>query len=912
MKRLTIRAATAAAILAAAGGAIGDDVVPVGFDDLSRAHPGVRSYVDGGKMLAVYGVPMTSGATADEAAATFLGRHADAFGLGDLDLRQWQRVDLDQGKFTAFLYNQRIEGLPVDGGIARVLVSNLLSRPTVVFAGGRMADASAVQFGAESAIAQGDVIATIAADPRFSHLRDWGQPELCYIESDEIAESAGPVRAWRVYGGNEHVEGYEFFVSDITGQLVLVRSALHHDDVTGTATGLASPGTLPDIGANPPTALTLENLQINASGIGSVITDDDGNFIFPNVGVSSTTLQATLEGPWVDVVNNAGGDLNTSLPGVVPGTPAAFVINTSPSESTTSQVNAFLHTSRTHDFMKDRAPAFTALDIPIRANANVNSNCNATFNSGNLTINFYTSGGGCVNTAYSTVVSHEYGHFIVNRLGLSQGGFGEGYGDSVAMMINDTPIVGERFSGGSPVRSPGLINQTYPCSSSAIHTCGQILAGTWWDIRTNLGNKYGSAMGLAVTQQLFVDWSLITGGGTGSSTLNSAHPLTAIEVLTVNDDDGNLGNGTPDYAEICNAFGQHNIDCPELQLIAFSFPNGLPADLTPDTATVIRVDVEALSSTPVAGSGEVFYRGSSGSFVSTSMNEIAPNQYEATIPGFECGENVQYYFRAESDAGPVTEPSTAPAAFFSAAVADDFAVDSDDFETNTGWTVGLPGDTATTGIWDRANPQGTAAQPEDDHTPGSGVNCFVTDSRAGAGVGTYDVDNGKTSLVSPVFDLTDAAAASFSWWLWYNNTAGASPATDTFQIDISDDGGSTWTRAVTVGPDGPRVSGGWFFDEINVADYVDLTSQVRLRFVAEDAGQGSIVEAALDDFALSITECNSCYADCTGEGSLDIFDFLCFQDAFASADPYADCDNNTVFDIFDFLCFQDAFATGCP
>jgi hypothetical protein len=57
---------------------------------------------------------------------------------------------------------------------------------------------------------------------------------------------------------------------------------------------------------------------------------------------------------------------------------------------------------------------------------------------------------------------------------------------------------------------------------------------------------------------------------------------------------------------------------------------------------------------------------------------------------------------------------------------------------------------------------------------------------------------------------------------------------------------------------------------------------------------------------------DSCYADCDTSGSLDIFDFLCFQDAFVMMDPYADCDGNSAFDIFDFLCFQDAFVTGCP
>jgi hypothetical protein len=55
-----------------------------------------------------------------------------------------------------------------------------------------------------------------------------------------------------------------------------------------------------------------------------------------------------------------------------------------------------------------------------------------------------------------------------------------------------------------------------------------------------------------------------------------------------------------------------------------------------------------------------------------------------------------------------------------------------------------------------------------------------------------------------------------------------------------------------------------------------------------------------------------CYADCDGNNILDVFDFLCFQDAFVLGDPYADCDGNSIFDIFDFLCFQDAFVIGCP
>jgi len=61
-----------------------------------------------------------------------------------------------------------------------------------------------------------------------------------------------------------------------------------------------------------------------------------------------------------------------------------------------------------------------------------------------------------------------------------------------------------------------------------------------------------------------------------------------------------------------------------------------------------------------------------------------------------------------------------------------------------------------------------------------------------------------------------------------------------------------------------------------------------------------------------------CYADCdssTGVGILDIFDFVCFQDAFISSDPYAcNCDRTTgagTCDIMDFICFQSAFVSQC-
>ena len=56
----------------------------------------------------------------------------------------------------------------------------------------------------------------------------------------------------------------------------------------------------------------------------------------------------------------------------------------------------------------------------------------------------------------------------------------------------------------------------------------------------------------------------------------------------------------------------------------------------------------------------------------------------------------------------------------------------------------------------------------------------------------------------------------------------------------------------------------------------------------------------------------SCYGDCDSNGVLDIFDFLCFQNAFVAGDPYADCDRDGQWTLFDFVCFQSEFVGGCP
>ncbi len=54
-----------------------------------------------------------------------------------------------------------------------------------------------------------------------------------------------------------------------------------------------------------------------------------------------------------------------------------------------------------------------------------------------------------------------------------------------------------------------------------------------------------------------------------------------------------------------------------------------------------------------------------------------------------------------------------------------------------------------------------------------------------------------------------------------------------------------------------------------------------------------------------------CAFDCTADGVLDLFDFLCYVNLFNAADPAADCTGDETLDLFDFLCFVNGFNAGC-
>jgi C1A family cysteine protease len=185
----------------------------------------------------------------------------------------------------------------------------------------------------------------------------------------------------------------------------------------------------------------------------------------------------------------------------------------------------------------------------------------------------------------------------------------------------------------------------------------------------------------------------------------------------------------------------------------------------------------------------------------------------------------------------------------------------DGFESDLGWTAGLPGDGAVTGMWERGDPNATywgpeEVQPENDCTPGAGTRCYFTQqSDPGASQGAYDVDGGRTTLISPALDLSDLDSALLTYQRWYSSNTGSGPNDDDFVVDVSNDGGVTWHNLETL----PYAERCWRKMEFYLEDYLTLTDLMKFRFVAQDSSPGSIVEAALDDVV--ITGCESAVID---------------------------------------------------
>ena len=217
-------------------------------------------------------------------------------------------------------------------------------------------------------------------------------------------------------------------------------------------------------------------------------------------------------------------------------------------------------------------------------------------------LNFYRSGGGCANTGeIASVFLHEWGHGLDDKDG---GGFEspwEAYADISSFLVTHQSCIGRGFKtsncggyGDGCTSCKGIREMDYsklasntprtpsnfpaacagpdpdyvgPCNKGS--HCEAYLAGeTFWDLATQDLTAAGIDQQTAwqiVDRLWFVsrNGSAGPGYGCGATASQRSCAVTAWmqQIRVVDDEDGNLANGTPHAAAIFAAFNRHQIQC---------------------------------------------------------------------------------------------------------------------------------------------------------------------------------------------------------------------------------------------------------------------------------------------------------------------------------------------------------------
>ncbi|MCZ6698280.1 MAG: hypothetical protein O7D94_05045, partial [Planctomycetota bacterium] len=635
---------------------------------LEDEYPGVRFYFEDDRAARVYGTAFSFGDTAEETADLFVQQFAALFGVepDDLDPRgpladgrhtqplMYDR-DSDTYKFTLVYYTQRENGIPVFRADLRLLTRNEPGQP-LVLAGSALRDLEgfAIEPTLRTDVDDDEFVSEAFATGRASAVAAF--PTLVNFTEAEVVVWAGvddmvvtPQTALTFIADDSSVESgladtKWLFVTDITtGQILYQENQILEIDVVGNVSGTATEGSGAEHCENEVTT-PMPHARVNIGGT-VAFADENGDYVIPNGGAGSVTVNSGVRGLYFRIFHEPTG-AETVLSGTVtPPGPQNFLHNGLNTEFRRGEVNAYVQANLIRDHVLDVNPAYPVIggqtEFSITVNEGAGGFCpgNAQYQGNNL--RFCAASLNRPNTAWSSVVQHEYGHHLVAVAGSGQGQYGEGIGDVSSILMLDESGIGFGFFGpgtcNTPLRESDNTRQ-YPCVGE-VHDCGELIAACVWHVRDELvvtnPVTYGDILSnLALNSILLHSGSNIT-------------PQITIDWLTLDDDDANLDNGTPHHPEICAGFGQHNMDCPDLPSIAFDYPSGLPAFVTPNQTTTIPVNVSSVTDDPIAGTGVLHYRiGTTGAFSFEFMNQPSPNNYLAELPAADCPETIQYYFSA--------------------------------------------------------------------------------------------------------------------------------------------------------------------------------------------------------------------------------------------------------------------------
>jgi hypothetical protein len=775
--------------------------------------------------------------------------------------------------FTAVYWTQQVRGVPVFRSTVWGLVGNESNFP-MVLAGGTLknlggfpatiADRDLNPATLDPSVYAGEAVSLFNQPPEISSPRYvvWAGIDTQDVEPKLAVEFIATVGE-----GQADPMGYEKrqFVADAdTGAVLYQESLIYHGTATAQINAIATPGTK----AAVCTAATTRAMPYAKATIGGTTyyADATGKLVYTYSGTSPQTIAPSMGGKYFSVVDNKTALLTVASQSVADGATGTFSFNTAGNQYYLSEVDTYIAANGARDLVLAAAPSYPtiAAQLGFTINNGVTGSCNAFYNGSS--INFYSIGGGCNNTGFSSVTWHEYGHHVVSSGSSGQSGYGEGMGDCISVLMSGESVLAYGFSScatgirnaaNSCVASNSTASNCGSASDGNIHGWGQTLSGAVWDTAQLFKAAYPTDY-LTRMAKLTVN-SVPLHSGQSDLWKDITVDFLTLDDAVSNGGNNNIGDGSPNYSRIAQGFGNHGLTAPALNLLTITVGT-IPSTVDPAGGDQFDVTITPVTASVQAGSQKLWIReGSTGSFTGYALTSTGGNNYKATFPPATCNATLQFYIEAKTTANvSVTNPSAAPATVLSTVAltpGGNQTVASENFDSTNGSFIVTGTPASGNGGWDWAVPNGRGC-----NAPSTTSKCFITGKSQATGA-CNDVDGGPTILTSPAYDLSGTEAAEVNFQTFYLVTPTGNTG-DPLVAKVSNDGGASWVTIASF-----TTTGSWTTRNYNIADYVALTSNMMFRFEAADTSSDNTLVCGIDNFSITTISCGI-EGDLDGDGSV--------------------------------------------
>ncbi len=406
------------------------------------------------------------------------------------------------------------------------------------------------------------------------------------IQITDVLEARAGLERWSVYA-----------TSDGT-PLLRVSQVAHGTGTVRMDVPVRHPGgsrtKLPATRAN----LIVDGLPLIASTAGAVAWS----------GNAAATVVPSTVGEFVRVIDAAGSPATGALT-LANGSVVDWSLATTGNGD--AQLSAYAWAMVAKKRARELHPTLQWLDRRLDITVNEPGSCNALSDGDAL---HFFGAGACENAARVTdVVLHEFGHSFHTQshlTGAFSSALGEGLADFFAANLTGDSGIGRGLNFDDVAVRDVEPDRTFPDDLSGDeHVTGLIVAGALWDLRKNLG---------AAIEPVYL------GVVEHATDLSNAY----VGALIGDDDDGDLGNGTPHQCLIEQAFSAHGL-VPGFETVRLTTPvlddRTLTVDVqTPTTSACAQPQVKRMQLVvEIDGAEETFEMLGNGTRFVGTLPEVA-------------------------------------------------------------------------------------------------------------------------------------------------------------------------------------------------------------------------------------------------------------------------------------------------